>query len=196
MSATVSARVERPASPSRAAALPLAAYLAGSAVLAAAALLTHAAGWYPWALVAATALGAGWPAVVDARTRTLPNRLVGPFAAAAALQLLAAAVARASWQVLAWGAIAAAAAGALYLLMGLAGWVAYGDLKFAPGLALAAAAAAGAASIWLTPVAIAFTGLWLVIARLRGDRRRAQPHGPAMAAAAVALMAAGILWPV
>jgi len=176
--------------------LLLSVYLAGSAVLAVAALLTHAAGWYPWALIAATAVGAGAPAVVDARTRTLPNRLVGSFTAAAGLQVLAVAAARASWAVLAWGLVAAAVAAALYLLMGLAGWVAYGDLKFAPGLALAVAAAAGGAAIWLTPIAIVFTGAWLVIARARGDKNHVQPHGPAMAAAAIALMVAGTLWPV
>ena len=192
---SVPAAVRAMAAPRRSAA-PWAIFLGASVVLAGLLLLVPDPAWYPWALTVLTAIGAGWIAVVDVRTRTLPNRLVAPFAAASALQLVAVAVGRAAWSVLLWGVLAAAIAGALYLLMGLAGWVGFGDVKFAPALALAAAAAAGTAAVWLTPIAIVLGGVWTLIRRAAGDSERRQAHGPALAAGAIVLMVAGVLWPV
>jgi leader peptidase (prepilin peptidase)/N-methyltransferase len=158
--------------------------------------MSAAPAWSPWAVIAAVALAAGWIAAVDARTRRLPNRLVGPFGAASALLVIVVAIASRSWAPIWWALAAAALAGVLYLAMGLAGWVGLGDVKFAAALALPVAAVAGGAALWLTPVAVACSGVWLLVRRIGGDASRRQAHGPALAAGAVLLMGAGVLWPV
>ncbi len=132
-------------------------------------------------------------AVGDIRTGLLPNRWTGPFALAGLLQVFVACAGTQRW----FGVAAPCLLGAvlttsLYLLLGLLGWVGFGDVKFAAGLALFVAIPAGWAGIYLFPLAMAFSALSRVLRWVAGAPQRPHSaHGPALASALATLMIAG-----
>lgn len=146
-----------------------------------------------WVLLAATAAAAVWFAVIDLRTFTLPNRLVGPLAAAAAAQLIAITVITGAVTPSANTIAAAAIVFLGYALIGMAGWMGFGDAKFAGALTLIVGLYAGLLAAYVLPLAM------LIGAAQRALRGRLKPHdryahGPDIAAAVILIMLAdGIL---
>lgn len=134
-------------------------------------------------------------AVGDYRTGLLRNRWTGPFALAGLLQVFVACAGTQQWLGIAAPCLLSAAlTTSLYLLLGLLGWVGFGDVKFAAGLALFVAIPAGWAGICLFPLALTVSALsrvplWLAA---RPQRPRAA-HGPALASALAILMTAGCI---
>lgn len=188
MTATAETTPQAPSAPLRAWPVVSAA-IAASAALAGVATLLGPGSWYPWALAAAVAIGAGAIGANDAVSLKLPNRFTGAFAAAAGIQALAVALIRDDWAIALWAAVAGVALFLIYVVLGVVGWVGFGDAKFAAGLAIAAGIPAGLGALYVFPVAIVVTGIW----RLGSRRQTHRPHGPALAIAAVLVMAvAGI----
>lgn len=144
-------------------------------------------GTHRWALLAATAIAAAAIAVVDHRTFTLPNRYVGPLAAAGAVQVVATALFTTDVWAAAWPAIAAAVVFITYAVMGMAGWFGFGDAKFAAALALIVALYAGPLAIYLVPLAI-LTGAARRVIRGARARKSKLAHGPDIAAAAIGII--------
>ena len=155
------------------------------------AVITTAA--YAWALTAFIAAAAAAMAVVDARTYRLPNRYAAALAAAGLVQAVAVAVASHDAIRLLDSLGAAAAVGAAYVLLGLAGWFGFGDAKFAGALALTVAIYAGLAAIYIVPLAIVFTAIWRLLSRAVGSVGGRHAHGPAIALSAIGVMVAALL---
>ncbi len=172
----------------------LAIYTAASLLLAAADLMLPASSWYPWVLLAATVVGGGIIASIDIRTLTLPNRFTAALAAAAVVQAVTHSIATVSPSPCVWGALAGVLATVVYLAMGVAGWVGFGDAKFVAGLAIAAGITSGPIALFLAPTAIAFSGLTRGLHVLNRSGRDGHPHGPVLVAATVVVMLAGGQW--
>ncbi|WP_234058066.1 prepilin peptidase [Microbacterium sp. NFH-22A-Y] len=148
---------------------------------------------YPWiALAGFTAAGAAI-AVVDVRTRRLPNRHTGPYALAGALQAAAVSIATADLWILVVAVATAATVFLAYALMGMAGWFGFGDAKFAGAVALFASVFAGWFAIYLVPLAVLLSAGERLARIAAGRGRTAHAHGPAIAAAALIVTAVGIL---
>lgn len=142
------------------------------------------------AVSALVALGAAAvAAVIDVRTRTIPNWLTTStfIVGVAATALLARTV-------MAPGAAAAAATVILYAAMAAMRVVGVGDLKLVAGLSLLLLPAAGP---WVAALLPASCAAQLVIAvgqRLLGiSTRRPSPHAPAIALAAASVLVAASL---
>jgi len=173
--------------------IPAVVALAASLILATAVLTAPATTWYPWVLTAATACGALFPAVIDARTHTLPNRYTGPLALAAAIQVVAFTIRSADpWQLL-WAALAAVVTFLLFSLLAIRDYVGFGDVKYAAALALLATILAGLAAVYLMPVAVLLGAAGRGIRYLLGHRTHKQALGPYILAATVLLMVYGVL---
>ena len=151
------------------------------------AVITTAA--YAWALTALLAAAAAAMAVVDARTDRLPNRYVAALAAAGLVQAAAVTIASHDPTRLLDSMGAAAAVSAAYVLLGLIGWFGFGDAKFAGALAGTVAIYAGLAAIYMVPLAIVFTAIWRISSRAVGSIGGRHAHGPAIALAAIGVMA-------
>lgn len=129
-------------------------------------------------------------AVGDYRTGLLRNRWTAPFALAGLIQVLLASAGLHSWFEVALPCLVGAAiTSSLYLLLGLLGWVGFGDVKYAAGLAMFVAIPAGWAGLYLLPLAFALSGVprlvrWIAVRPL--PIRSA--HGPALATAFAILM--------
>lgn len=163
----------------------------GGTLLAALAL-TGVPGYPLIALSCFTAAGAAI-AVVDVRTRRLPNRYTGPYALAGALQASAVTIAAADPWILVMAVATAAAVFLAYAMMGMAGWFGFGDAKFAGAAALFASVFAGWFAIYLVPLAVLLSAGERLARMAAGRGRTAHAHGPAIAAAAMIVTAAGIL---
>lgn len=164
----------------------------GSVLLAFAAhpLLTSAA--YAWLLAGLLTAAAAVPVTIDIRVRKLPNRWVAPIAAAAAVQAFAVAYADADlWRVL-WPLIVAAIVFGFYVALGLAGMFGFGDAKFAAALSITAAIYAGPLALYLIPIAVLLGGLWRALLTAVGRGKRPRAHGPAIAIAALTILATTI----
>ncbi|WP_052193316.1 prepilin peptidase [Microbacterium sp. ZOR0019] len=151
-------------------------------------------GWqgYLWVLPLPVAAAAVYGAVVDARTRQLPNALTGPLGAAGAVQVAGSSL---YVGVEAVGPLLAAAAVVfvVYVLMAAAGWCGFGDAKFAGALALFVGLYVGLLAIYLIPVAIVFGSIHMLVAKAISREPVARiPQGPAIAAAALIIMALGL----
>ena len=151
------------------------------------AVITTAA--YAWALTAFLAAAAAAIAVVDARTYRLPNRYVAALAASGLVQAVAVAVAYHDSTRLLDSMGAAAAVGAAYVLLGLVGWFGFGDAKFAGALTFTVAIYAGLAAMYIVPLAILFSAIWRISSRAVGSIGGRHAHGPAIALAAIGVMA-------
>lgn len=185
----MSVAVDQPARP-RIAPWALGGALLGGALAVAQALLPRDAPAAPWLLAVPALLAASALAVIDARTRLLPNRHVAALAAGAAVVVLSLALRMGEPGPVLVALLVAAVAAAAYLGMGLAGWVGFGDAKFAGALALAIAPLCGMGALWLAPLAVVLGG----VQRLANPRQRgARPHGPAIAAAGGALLVLALL---
>lgn len=146
-------------------------------------------------LTVSATLAAALIAAEDYRTGLLRNRWTGPFALTGLIQVLIAAVGTQPWtRIAAPCLLGATITTSLYLLLGLLGWVGFGDVKFAAGLALIVAIPAGWAGLYLLPLALAFSALPRLLRRLAAQPERSRsPHGPALAAALSVLMSAACL---
>lgn len=164
---------------------------AGGAVLAAVALLGVPG--YPWLALACFGAAAAAIAVIDVRTKLLPNRYTGPLAIAAGMQAAAVTVHDRDLWIAGGALVAATIVFAAYVAMGMVGWFGFGDAKFAAGLALFAGIFAGWLAIYLVPLAVLLSGLERALRMLRGTNTRSHAHGPAIAIAGTAIAAIGIL---
>jgi leader peptidase (prepilin peptidase)/N-methyltransferase len=137
------------------------------------------------AVIVALAIAA---AVVDARSRRLPNALVAPMGVLALVQAVALSLERGNPSILGAAVIAAVVLGILYAAMAFAGWVGVGDVKFIFVLGLFIGTFVGSAAIAIAPLAIllasAHRGFAAVLNR---ETSRRLPHGPTILIAAVAV---------
>ncbi|WP_242085736.1 prepilin peptidase [Microbacterium lacticum] len=163
----------------------------GGALLAASGL--GAVPGYPWIALACFTAASTVIAVIDARTRRLPNRHTGPYAVAALLQAIAVSIATADPWIFAMAAIAAAVVFVTYAAMGMAGWFGFGDAKFAAAAALFAGVFAGWFAIYLVPLAVLISAAERAVRMAAGRGRTAHAHGPAIAAAALIVTVVGII---
>ncbi|WP_454115824.1 prepilin peptidase [Microbacterium aurum] len=148
---------------------------------------------YPWIALASFTAAGVVIALVDIRTRRLPNRYTGPYALAGALQAAAVSIVAADPWILIVSIAAAATVFLAYALMGMAGWFGFGDAKFAGAVALFASVFAGWFAIYLVPLAVLLSAGERLARIAAGRGRTAHAHGPAIAAAALVVTAAGIL---
>lgn len=146
-------------------------------------------------LTIAATLAAALIAAEDYRTGLLRNRWTGPFIFAGLIQVFIAAIGTQPWtRTAAPCLLGATITTSLYLLLGLLGWVGFGDVKFAAGLALIVAIPAGWAGLYLLPLALAFSTLPRIFRRLAAlPQRGRSAHGPALASAVALIMIAGCL---
>lgn len=148
---------------------------------------------YAWVALACFTVAAAAIAAVDVRTQLLPNRFTGPLAAAAGVQIAAVGVQQMDQWIPLGAVVAAAVVFAAYVAMGMAGWFGFGDAKFAAALALFAGIFAGWFAIYAVPLAVLISGAERAVRIARGGDRRAHAHGPAIAIAAIAVAAVGII---
>ena len=148
---------------------------------------------YARALTVSLAAGATVVAVVDFRTHLLPNRHVAALAGAGLIQAAAVAVASHDGVRFLNAGIAAMAVCAAYLLLGLIGWFGFGDAKFAGALTVTVAIYAGLSAMYILPLAILYAAVGRLLCRVCGKSGGRHAHGPAIAIAAVCVMAAAVL---
>lgn len=151
--------------------------------------------WAVPAYLALTAAGVTL-AVIDARTRLLPDRLTGPTFVTVAVALTGASLATGAWTALGRGVAAAVLVGAAFLGMALvrSGGLGMGDVKLAPTLALALGWLSWSAVLTGFALAYLLGGLAAVAAVvLRGANRQTRlPFGPwLIAGTVVALLVNG-----
>lgn len=170
----------------------LAAAVGGATALIATAITTIATDPLPileWLLIAVVAFIGAWLAVYDFRERRLPNRLVWPLYAAAGVLVASCGLETGDLWRVGVALLSAAALWGIYLILGLLGAVAYGDVKLAGALGLALGwwgilpALLGAAAAYVLALPHA-----TVHAAVR--RGRQIPFGPYMVGGTVAV----ILW--
>lgn len=138
---------------------------------------------------------AGWIAVGDYRTGLLPDRWTGPFALAGMIQVLIGSASLQKWlDIAAPCLLGEEITASFYFLVGLLGWVGFGDVKFAAGLGLFVSIPAGWTGLYLLPLALSISALPRL---LRWTLRRPQlphaAHGPALAASLAVLMSAACI---
>lgn len=160
--------------------------------LAAIAFIAPGSDLYRWALAAAILAGGGVIARHDVQTLTIPNRFVLPLFIAAAVQAVVAAIVEHRPAAVAVAALAGGVAFSVYVVLGLAGWVGFGDAKLAAALGMAASITTGTAALLIVPGALLLGGLSRLLhgflhdfARTRSHR---QPHAPALVGAAACLL--------
>ena len=162
----------------------------GVTALIATAITTLAANPLPtleWLLIAAVAIIGTWLAVYDFREQRLPNRLVWPLYAATSVLVASCALDAGDLWRLSGALLSAAALWGIYLVFGLLGAVAYGDVKLAGALALALGwwgiipALLGAAAAYI----LALPHAAVLVASRRG---RQIPFGPYMIGGCVAVL--------
>ena len=143
----------------------------------------------------AAVVWAGWIAVGDFRTGLLPDRWTGPFALAGMIQVLLDSASVQDWlDIAAPCLIGSTVTASLYLLLGLLGWVGFGDVKFAVGLGLFVAIPGGWTGLYLLPLALVISALAHLLVRIRRRlQHRRAAHGPALAAALAVLMSAACI---
>lgn len=143
----------------------------------------------------AAVMSACWIAIDDYRTGLLRNRWTGPFALAGLIQVLLSSAVLQSWlEIAATCLLGAVVTTSLYFILGLLGWVGFGDVKFAIGLGLFVAIPTGWAGLYLLPLALAISSLLHLFRRLgRMPERPRSPHGPALATALSVLMSAACI---
>jgi type IV leader peptidase family protein len=131
-------------------------------------------------------------AIDDHRTGLLRNQWTAPFALAGLIQVaVASAGLPPATNVATPSLLGAVITTALYILLGLLGWVGFGDVKFAAGLALFVAIPGGWSGVYLLPLALICSALPRLIRRTAARPQRVRvAHGPALAAAATVLMSA------
>jgi len=165
---------------------------AGTGILLAAVDLTSTPG-YPWIALAVFTAAAVAIAVVDVRTKLLPNRYTGPLALAAALQVIAVSISTHNAGIALQAVPAAAIVLVAYTIMAMIGWFGFGDAKFAGALTLFTAIWAGWLAIYLIPIAVLISGGERAVRMLSGRGRSAHAHGPSIAAAGTLLAFASII---
>ena len=146
---------------------------------------------HPWAVPAYLALTFACVvlAVIDARTRLLPNRLTYPAFVVTIAGLALASLVEGDPRRLARGLLAAAVVGGAFLLLALVSreGLGFGDVKFAPTLALALGWLSWPAVAMGLLLAILLGGALALIALLvlRLGRRSKIPFGPSLAIGAI-----------
>lgn len=180
----------------------------GAAILVTTGVLWAAGGvggaqWGVWTfaglLMALTAAGGGWAAVVDARSHRLPDAIVYPLGAGLAVLTVGLALAAADPLLVLWAAIYAAGLFAVYYVIGLLGGMGLGDIKLAAviGVFLAPYGLLTVVLGVALPYIAAIPQLLVHAARARGRiRGRSMAFGPyllggALAAVAIALLTGG-----
>jgi leader peptidase (prepilin peptidase)/N-methyltransferase len=172
-----------------------AAAVLGGALAASAAL--GGAGWVvpvlQGVIFALVAAGGAWAAVVDVRSRTLPNTIVYPLGAATGVLTVSLAAAAGRPMLIVWAAVYAAGLFAVYYLLGLAGGIGLGDVKLAAVLGAFLAPYGLLAVIGATLAAYLLALVQVAVLLARGRGRRAQlAFGPYLVAGA--LLAAAVGW--
>lgn len=147
---------------------------------------------YLWVLLLAVGVAAVYGAVIDVRTMRLPNALVGPLAAAGAVQV-AGSILYVGVDAVVPSLAAAAVVFGVYSLIAAAGWCGFGDAKFAGALVLFVGLYVGLLAIYLIPMAIILGSAHMLVAKgmSRAPVSRV-PQGPAIAAAALIIMVLGV----
>lgn len=127
-------------------------------------------------------------AVVDARSRRLPNALIAPIGALALVQAVTLSLERGNPSTLGAAVIAAVVLGILYAAMAFAGWIGVGDVKFIFVLGLFIGTFVGSAAIAIAPLAILLASAHRGLAALLGrETSQRLPHGPTILIAAAAV---------
>lgn len=140
-----------------------------------------------------------WLGVIDARTKTLPNRIVLPlFPVLAALLALAAAL-EGRWDryLQAWLAAIALFMGYLVLHLIYPAGLGFGDVKLAPSLGLVLGYFSWQSVLFGTTLGFtlaAVVSLVLLLSRKK-DRKGDIPFGPYMLAGAWLIILANLIWP-
>ncbi|WP_449406913.1 prepilin peptidase [Microbacterium maritypicum] len=147
---------------------------------------------YGWTAVAVTTAFSVRLALVDERTHTLPNRLTGALAAFGTIQAIGISSWRHDVAPLVIAAVTAGILATLYALLALTKSGGFGDIKFVGALALTIAPYAGLLTLYLLPVAFMLSALRIMGRRARG-RAAKHPHGPSIAIAGIAIMAAATI---
>lgn len=139
------------------------------------------------AVFAAFLVGGTWLALIDAREHRIPDNVLLPLTCVIACALIAMALGIGEPQRILAGAIGAAVMFGIYLVLGLAGGIGFGDVKLAGLIGFyltwlsptAALASAALAYVFAAPHAL------IAIVRHRKTGKRARiPFGPYMVAAA------------
>lgn len=171
-----------------------AAGLLGAAALCVTLLTPWTSSWGPRALelvlFALIAGGGAWLAVIDARTHRIPDRILFPLYGTATGLLGGLAIATADPLRLGWAALGGLSLWLVYFLIGLAGGVAFGDVKLAGLIGLYLTWYSWTAPIAATLLAfvLALPHAITVTVRRRGTREIA--FGPYMVAGALVVAAA------
>lgn len=130
-----------------------------------------------WAAVAVFTVGGVWLAVIDARTRRLPNAITLPLSGLLALVLTCAAVTTAQWGQLLQAVLCGAGLAAALMLVAMTGTLAFGDVKLALSIGLLTGWFAW--TLPLTAVAVAYLlAVPHAIALLVRKKRASAEDGP------------------
>ena len=148
---------------------------------------------YTWGLIGCLAVAASAVAVVDVRTRRLPNRYVSALAAGGLIQAVAVSAVTRDGSRFVDSLIAAVTVFSAYTLLGLVGWFGFGDAKFAGALTISVAITAGLVAIYIVPLAILFAAAWTLFGPVTGGAAGARAHGPAIALAALCIATGAVL---
>jgi leader peptidase (prepilin peptidase)/N-methyltransferase len=184
--ATAAAGVRQKRRPSTVATTGIAAIT--SCALAATAWPILTTGTYRWILTGLLVAASIPVAVIDVRTRKLPNRCVAPIVAAGVVQAAAIAFGSTDLSRLVVPVVCAVIVFAAYTTMGLAGWFGFGDAKFAAALTVTVAIAAGYAAVYIIPIAVLLGGTQRLLSAGLDRHTPAHPHGPALLAAAAIIL--------
>lgn len=190
---TASARNEPRTRPPRVATVVLVSF-ALAAALCAATWLRLAEQLTSTCIAAALVLASIPAAVIDFRTRRLPNWCSLAIATAAFTTASATALAGLDLGRLLVPLVAAVIAFGVYVGMGLIGWVGFGDAKFAAALVAAVSLSSGLGALWIVPVAIQGAALLRLAHRAVRRSDAPQPHGPVLVLSAALVLVVGFLF--
>ena len=147
--------------------------------------------WVVGVVYAGFLAGSGTLAVIDARTKRLPNRIVFPLYAFGAVGLTLASAVGHEWWRLVGAVVAAASLYGLFWLFWFFGPMGFGDVKLAGVLGLFlgwVGLPAVVSGLLLGMLAAAFTGIGMMVVR-KADRKTEIAYGPFLIAGSWAALA-------
>ena len=147
--------------------------------------------WVVGVVYAGFLAGSGTLAVIDARTKRLPNRIVFPLYAFGAVGLTLASAVGHEWWRLVGAVVAAALLYGLFWLFWFFGPMGFGDVKLAGVLGLFlgwVGLPAVVSGLLLGMLAAAFTGIGMMVVR-KADRKTEIAYGPFLIAGSWAALA-------